>query len=144
MYLSASLSLLLPHSFFPTCSVPGPLRGSEFSCFPVSRQDEKPSVEDNLWCICYAFHISTCFSTTPSFTGRLPGSHSYIRRLSLAIVDWVRTEHLIQTAIRFLSPQILIHSETSSLIQSSPLLFSTREAHGPNGSRVILCVCVSE
>lgn len=51
---------------------------------------------------------------------------------------------LSRLQLDFLSPQILIHSETSSLIQSSPLLFSTHEAHGPNGSRVILCVCVSE
>lgn len=57
------------------------------------------------------------------------------------MVDWTRTEHLIQTANQISSPQILTHFKTPSVIQSSFLLFSTRSLTAPV-TYVWSCLCI--
>lgn len=140
----ASCSLLLLHSFLAACSIPCLLGSSILLCLPVSSQGEKQPTEDNLWgfwhiCCIYASFLNL----TPSLSGWLPDSHYDIRWFTPARVDWPKRKHLIQTANWILSPHILIHFKTSSLIQGPPTPVSMGSSR-PSDFFVVVLFCVCE
>lgn len=136
MCLLASLSLLLLHSFLLTAACPSCSEVQYFHVFQFQVR-KKRSPWRTTFGVSAMFAISACLSKGSLFTGWLPNSHYYIGRLTPAMVDWTRREHLIQIANQSLSPHILIHFKSSRLIQSSSFPLSTQ-------GLVCLCVSVTE